>query len=262
MSEDIQSAAPAEAVTQPQEANVEQPPETTPEQSQQEEEQKPKTPDWQRSINRLTRQKYQLQARLEEMERRLAEPPKEQPKPQPGAPKIEDYQDFDAYIAAKAEWVADHKIKSVLAEQQQERQKHQAQEYEAHLAQNWSKRLEAAAKEIPDLIDVLESAVDIPMPPDMRMAIVDSDVGPLVAHYLAQNPEEASRIAGLSGVAVARAIGRIEAKLETSKAQPPKSSAPTPVQPVKGGGSSSVGPSDKDDIATWIKKRNKEVGGK
>ena len=258
MTEEVQSAAPAEAEVQPQEAITEQTPETTPEPQQEPEKQK--QPDWQRSINRLTRQKYQLQARLEEMERRIAEQPQKKPIQQPaGAPKIEDFQDFDAYIAAKAEWVADQRIGKVLSEREQAARQYQAQEHEASLAQNWSKRLESALKEIPDLHDVLETAVDIPMPPAMREAIVESDVGPQVAYYLAQNPEEAMRIAGLSGLAVARAIGRIEAKLESSKAQPPKSNAPPPVQPVRASGTPSVGPSDKDDISTWIKKRNKEL---
>lgn len=170
MTEEVQSAAPAEAVVEPQEAITEQTPETTPEPQQEPEKQK--QPDWQRSINRLTRQKYQLQARLEEMERRIAEQPKAPPsitQPQ-GAPKIEDFQDFDAYIRASSRWEADQIIKERLTEREQAARQYQAQEYEASLAKNWSKRLESAVKEIPDLHDVLETAVDIPMPPSMREA--------------------------------------------------------------------------------------------
>ena len=89
----------------------------------------------------------------------------------------------------------------------------------------------------------------------MTNAILDSEVGPQVAYYLANNPDEAEKIAELPPISALRAIGRLEAKFEA----PPKKKAaangthataagvkkaaappPAPIEPVRGGTSKTV----------------------
>jgi hypothetical protein len=79
---------------------------------------------------------------------------------------------------------------------------------------------------------------------DMFEIIRDSDKGPEVAYYLAENVAQSAAIAQLPPIQQAREIGRIEAKLELAKL-PPKpavSQAPPPVGKV-----------DSDDAATSIR---------
>ena len=257
MSDDIQSVAPTEGEALPVEANTEQAPESTPEPTTETQpEPKPKTPDWQRSINRLTKQKYQLQARLEEMERRLSEPQRPQA-PAPGEPKIEDFQDFHEYNKA----VVRYEAKQLLeAEQQEARKRYQqesAQRHDAEIGKEWEKRISKVRETIPDFDDVLEAADDITISDEAKFAIVESDLGPQVAYYLATHPEEARKLNGLSPVAVVRAIGRIEARIESEASVKKQSQAPKPVTPVGGGSASSgkdPGKMTDKEWAAWVKK--------
>jgi hypothetical protein len=50
-------------------------------------------------------------------------------------------------------------------------------------------------------------------------------------------------------------MGRLETKLQKTK-----SLAPAPIDPVSGSNNSSSSPSEKDDMKTWIAKRNKQLG--
>ena len=55
------------------------------------------------------------------------------------------------------------------------------------------------------------TAEHVPISQAVARSVQESDLGGFVAYYLAQNPDEAERISGLSERAVDREIGRIEA---------------------------------------------------
>lgn len=99
------------------------------------------------------------------------------------------------------------------------------------------------------------------VPTSFTQALLESDKAPAVLAHLGQNKQEAARILSLTPMQQAREIGRIEAQLATPK-PPPVSSAPAPVTPVGSGASAVDGPSDKDDDATWLKKRNEQLAAK
>jgi hypothetical protein len=66
-------------------------------------------------------------------------------------------------------------------------------------------------------------------------AIVNSEVPDKLIKYLANKPEEAERIAGLSEVGQIKAIGAIEDKITAPPPKPKKKTeAPKPVNPVGG----------------------------
>lgn len=169
-----------------------------------------------------------------------------------GKPQREKFADYEAYIEAVAEWKADQKVKAREEAQARARAAEQAKQRETA----WQKRLSAAAKDIPDLIETLESS-EAPLTPPMMTAITESDIGPKLAHWLAQNVEDAERIAGLSPASQVREIGKLEAKLLAEPAPKPKptSAAPEPITPVGGKAPASDEPSDKDSDAEWIRKR-------
>ena len=88
-------------------------------------------------------------------------------------------------------------------------------------------------------------------------AIVSLPEAPhLVMQHFGDHPEEATQLFGLPYKDRLIQLARLEQRL----AAPPKktvSTAPAPVQPVGGnGGVISVEPTDKDDIKTWMDKRN------
>lgn len=213
----------------------------------------------QKRIDRAVRQKYEAEARTKMLEERLAAlETRQQPAPvaktvDNSEPKLENFDNFDEYVRAKAEYIADQKITKTLSE----REERQRAEYEAaerqKTADSWAKRLTAATAELPDFEDVLASS-DVPMTNAMRDAIMESDVGPRLAYYLAQNPDDASAIAAMSPIGAIRALGRIEERLATQK-PPVAKAAPAPIKPVSGRASASKDPGKMTDAeySKWRK---------
>jgi hypothetical protein len=187
----------------------------------------------QRRVDRAVRRQYEAEARANMLEERLsAVEQRTQPQAtqrREGEPRIEDFQDFDQYVAAKAEWISEHKIQKVLAERDQRSNAERAEADSRTTADNWNRKLQKASADIPDLTEAIESS-DVPMTPVMRSAIVESDVGPQLAYYLATHPDEAEDIAALGPLATVRALGRIEERLATRKPAKP-SGAPAPITP-------------------------------
>ena len=82
-------------------------------------------------------------------------------------------------------------------------------------------------------------------------AISDSDHPQKLLVYLSQNPEAAESLQGLTPAQLGRRIARIES--EMSKPQPKPSSAPKPLEPIKGNGSPEKDPATMTDAeyAAW-----------
>jgi hypothetical protein len=172
-----------------------------------------------------------LEERVAAMEARQYAPPPQAGKPTSDEPTIDKFDNFDEYVAAKAEYIAKKQIEATLTD----REKRQAEEREAtsqrQIAESWGKKVEQATAELPDFEEVISSA-DLPMTPLMRQAIMESDVGPKLAYYLATHPEEAVALAGMSGVGAVRTIGRIEERLAAAKPSVKVTNAPAPITPV------------------------------
>lgn len=171
------------------------------------------------------------------------------PKPETGEPQRDQFEDYESYLRAvsrfEAEQVADKRSKADReARQTQEQQGRQSQGM-AEVAKGWTKReaeFQATAK---DYLDVVTPFVEDDLgqfSQPARAAIVESEVGPQVLYHLAQNPDEAERIAALSPVRQVAELGKLETKL--SKPAPAVSKAPAPISPVKSGRTTTSGFSD------------------
>lgn len=193
----------------------------------------------QKRIDRAVRQKYEAEARAKMLEERVAAmearqfAPQQQRQQDDGEPTIDKFDNFDQYVAAKAEYIASKKINETLTA----REKQQAEQREAaertKTADSWSKRLaQATADEtMPDFEDALASS-DVPMTAPMQQAIMESDIGPRLAYYLAKNPDEAEKIAGMTPIGAIRALGRLEERLESAKPTVTPTNAPPPIKPI------------------------------
>lgn len=219
----------------------------------------------QKRIDKLTREKYQLRGELEALRRereqfRQPAPVQQERTTQTGEPRLENFDNLEDYVAAKAEWVADQKLTKAFTEREQKQARQSEEQRQRSLAEGWQKRLDAARSTLEDLDDVIESA-DVPLTPAMAETIMESDLGPQVAYYLARNPAEAEKLAGMTPSAVARAIGRIEAKLESEALTKQKSTAPKPVDPVGARGTSGKDP-DKMSAEEWVRWREDQLAAK
>lgn len=217
----------------------------------------------QKRIDRAVREKYEAQARAKMLEERLsALEQRNSPPPQAAAPTgdkaptLDQFESFDDYVAAKAEYIASRKIEQALSEREQRQQQQYQQTREQQLQSDWNKRIVEATAEMPDFEDVIATS-DVPMTPAMRDAIVESDVGPKLAYYLANNPDEATKIANMSPIGAIRALGRIEERLASSPVKK-ITSAPPPVGSVAGSASVTKNP-DKMSAEEWLRWRNDQI---
>lgn len=214
----------------------------TPEEAKAEEAKQP--PKWaQKRINELTRDKYRERARAEMLEERLAqiesrlnqapaETPGEFTHAQQPQPRIDHNQ-----IRSEVEQRVAFDMKSNDA---------------------FSK----GASEFKDFETKLDTLKSVGVDEKALRVIVDSDMPHKVLYHLGSNPDEAADILSLPPVQMARAIGKLEARLSAPKSPPKTSTAPDPVTPVSARSAGSAEPSDRDDMKTWLQKRQAKIGAR
>jgi hypothetical protein len=195
-----------------------------------------------------------------------APPTQVSPKADDGMPNLDNFDDYGKYLSAVARHEArqEHAALRKQEEETQAKTRHETVVADQHRRmvekQTTLKTMtEAAEKKYPDFFDkVFNQSPDVmPITPIIGEAILESDIGQDVAYYLATHTSEAQRLAKLSPTAALREFGKIEASLITQQ-----SSAPKPISPVGGKQVSSDAISDSDDMATYIAKRNKQLGRK
>ena len=177
--------------------------------------------------------RLELENRLKELESKVnpvREPSDPDPKPDPS-----QFNDALEYAEALAEWTTDKKLR----EREQAEMARRAQEEQARKQAEFQKRMEAVKSELPDYEETIAAGGDIPVSAPVSEAIIESEYGPQILYYLADNPEYARSLADKSLTSQLRAIGRLESKFEKpaqeSKKEPvaKKSNAPAPITPIK-----------------------------
>lgn len=182
--------------------------------------------------------RIELENKVKEMEAKLnpPEPAEADPKPKP-----EQFSDMFEYAEALAEWTADkrfkeEKVKEAAQAAERERQK---------VMETWSSRVNDFRSKTPDFDDLVGSA-DVVVSNEVRDAIFESDVGPQILYHLAENPDIARKLQGLTPIGALRMIGKLEAKFEDAPEAPAqketvaKSKAPPPITPIKAAASGPV----------------------
>lgn len=190
-----------------------------------------------------------LEARLKELEAKVA-PPAQQPDDEVGEePRPEQFNDMYEYAKALAEHTAEKK----LIERDREEKARKAAEVQEQKFKAWADRVNAAKNDLPDFDDMVQSS-DVRVSDPVRDAIIESENGPQILYYLAENAEFAKKLADMSVVSAVREIGKIEARFEkAAKASEPevkpvvgKSKAPAPITPLRGAVSTTDGNLDAD----------------
>ena len=245
----VQEETPSEPVEEAKEQSEPQPEET--QETKATEEKKP-NPKLEKRFSELTKarklaeetaakereQREALETRLKELEQKVNPQPQEVEEVEP---KPEQFTDAFEYARALAEYSAEQALKN-RDKQEAERK---ANEERQKLIQSWQSKLEVTKAELPDYEEMIASA-DVQVSNEIRDAILESEVGPRILYHLAENLDEARKIADMPMISALRAIGKLEAKYEaqsTSKEAPKaeaetkpsvaKSKAPAPISPIK-----------------------------
>lgn len=160
----------------------------------------------------------------------VASPPEVTSSSAPVAPKLDQFETYEQYEAAKDDYLIKRARHEAIAEYQQNEQRRTAMTVE----QTFQKRISAAVKDDPALLDVMNDPT-LPVSVHMIPVLKESEHAPKLLRWLDQNRDEARRIANLPPLQAAREMGILEAKISfTPVVEPPKkvSSAPEPVKPV------------------------------
>ncbi len=234
----------------------------------------------QKRFDQLTREKYdalrerdrkdyeleRLNARLRELETAKTT----ETAPQNDFPTLEqhgyDEAKYAAAVAAHFTKIATEQGKTAAQRALQEERERQQGEQRF---KSWETKVAEFAKSKPDYADKVYRQPRDGGPvitPEMGQVIQDSEFGPQIAYYLAENVEASAAIAKLPPISQAREIGRIEARLEAQKA-PPKpavSQAPPPPSRIEADSADVVvrpddPDSDKLSDAEWNKLRLKQL---
>jgi len=161
---------------------------------------------------------------------------KVEPKSAEGKPKSEDFESHAEYVEALTDWKIEQreKAKEVLA------QKSQLEADQEKALNSHYEREEAFAEKNEDYPEVVAALFKSTKNASAALQdlIVSSENSPEILYALAKDPQEFKRINALSPMAMAREIGKIEAKLtanssEEKKQEPNKlTKAPKPIEPV------------------------------
>lgn len=188
-------------------------------------------------ISELTRQKREAEARARRAEEALA-------KAKP--PKIEDFDDDDAYEAARHDYHADRR----RARDEQTAAQEAAKAIERETARDFVAHAAAFKAEAPDFEQVAYSA---PISDEIAGAIARmGEDGPRVAYHLGKHPDLARELSDMDPYAAAVELGRLAAT-QRRPARKVVSNAPPPVKPAAAGGPTNPDPTKMsyEDYRRW-----------
>ena len=248
-----QEAAPEQGVTESTESA------TGEQQEPQDGEAKPKG-GFQKKIDRLTKERTLANEQAEYWKAQaLKTTAVEAPKPQNEAkPSENDYQTHTDFVEALADWKYDQRRKSDLAA---ERAASFKTESDKALQDFASKEREFRSK-TSDYDEVMEDAMSISATDAVIAEVVQS--GPELKYYLAKNPAEVERLNKLGPIALAREVGKIEARFTTSPSEKTATvtKAPAPITPVGRASSTSRSSADATSYADFEARRNAEIAAR
>lgn len=179
--------------------------------------------------------RLELENKVKEMEAKLTPAKPQEPVEADPKPKPEQFSDMFEYAEALSEWTADKRIREEKVKEAAQRAEQERQQ----LLNTWASRVQDFRAKTPDFDDMVGSA-DVVVSNEVRDAIFESDVGPQILYHLAENPDVAKKLSGLSPISALRMIGKLEAKLETPAPSEAKqetavktSKAPPPINPIR-----------------------------
>lgn len=196
----------------------------------------------------------ELTRKLRDAERRAARAEAGTPDPKTGQdtspvdastePKAEDFDNYGDYIKALTRF-----------EVRQGQLKDAGGDISATRGELWAAKVEATTETLPDFHEVVGSS-EVNIAPHVLAALMEADNGPALAYHMAQHPEVADRLNGLSPAKAAIEVGRLETSLAAPvvKAQ---TKAPAPISPARPGSATKVDLS-KADMDTYVSERRKQ----
>lgn len=216
------------------------------EDSEEQEEKKKPQAGFQKRIDKLTRQRAEARKEAEYWRRAALDKsgvkPTEdsvqdvKPRSAEGKPKQDDFETHEEWVEAVAEWKAETKLKE---REEKSREAQVKTELQSKLS-SFQQKCQALAKDLPDFVEAMEEVEDIVPSITVQDVLFSSENGAQIAYELAKDRKEFERINSLSPIRAAMELGRIDARIESSKesketkTKPTTTRAPKPITPING----------------------------
>lgn len=259
----------------PEAAEVEQPelesvPEAEPAEGEEApEEQKRSKGGFQRRIDKLTREKYELLGRLKALEERPEAKTTAKVAPEDPEPTIDNWKGtYEAFVKELARWTARQEHKQLLEKQKSEQEVTSKQERMRETMETYTERVSDFVAEHDDFHDVV-SKLKLPadIAPGVEVAIMEDENGPALAYHLATHPDLQRKLADCTQAQAVVLLGRISASLfpedseeEDTPPPPPKAKpAAKPIRPVRKPAPVATGLSDDLPVEEWLRRRNAQI---
>ena len=200
----------------------------------------------------LRRELADTQRQLEEVQRRLK--PVTEVSSEDKEPQEADFNgDYFAFERARTAY----EVRKVVREENQriedgKRSSEQSEAWRDRVIAH-EERIEEAKDVITDFDQVLASAKDIKISPEVGKEILLSEKSALLTYYLAKNPDKALALNGMTGRELAREIGRLEGSVRMPAAKK-QTTTPAPLTQVRGGAAPTFDPSS-SSMEDYVAKR-------
>jgi hypothetical protein len=208
-----------------------------------------------------------VQAELDRLSREndeLKRPKAENKEGRPGIdrePKEEDFpNDFFAYSEARTAWRVTQALEAKEAQRRTERQQDLQREIRAERMEAYEENKAVVRERIPDFDKVLKSAGQMMISDELAHEMLASDQPALLQYHFANNPDVARDLSQLSGNKLARALGRLEARLRLPSGKKATDASAPPAK-VKGGAAPPFDPNKSDDMDAYVAWRKKNGFG-
>jgi hypothetical protein len=166
---------------------------------------------------------------------------KQEPPPAPAVPEIaglrpdpDSFSDYNDFVRADNDWAANRAVETKKAQWDREDvEKSNNTAHQEKMVKLQGKIDEGFAKY--DDFEEVALAETVPITPMIQEVLAETENPADVAYYLGKNRTECVGIGKMTPIAAARAIARIEAKLESENPAPntnKTTSAPPPIKPV------------------------------
>jgi len=147
-----------------------------------------------------------------------------------GKPVRDNYTDDVQFIEDLADWKAKARIDEQFKIRERSAEADSQSKQLNRVREDFNAKVAKSMAQYPDFEDVAFSD-DLRISQPMSHVIAESPIGPAIAYFLGKNPEESAKIAAMSPRDAVKALGKLEARLETPTGKT-LSTAPAPIKPV------------------------------
>jgi hypothetical protein len=152
----------------------------------------------------------------------------------PGAPTVDQFEQYDDYTMALTTFVTDMRAQEHATRAAYDASHAAEQEADRAREEGWQGRLDTARKADPAFDEQLNT--DTPMSLPMQYLTMESPVGTDLLRYLSAHQDESQRLSTLHPVEVYREMGKLEERLgaasEARGSAPVISHAKPPIKPL------------------------------